>query len=418
MTDLSQTQAVPDSPERRPDRTPDWRVAGPALLLLAGGALFIQGENGARLAGLYLLGGALGLVLYHAAFGFASGWRAFLAEGRGAGLRAQMAMLALASLLFLPILAEGTFFERSVVGAVAPLAPSVVVGAALFGLGMQLAGGCASGTLYTVGGGSTKMLFTLFFFMVGSLLGAAHLPWWLGVPWWPGTERPGSLSLLQAWGLAPALLAQLAVFAAIAGATILVERRGRGGQPEDAAAQLPLTRRLLAGPWPLIWGACGLAILNAVTLVTAGHPWNVSFGYTLWGGKLATAAGIDLASSGGFWTWGYPSRALAGSVFAETTSVMNFGILAGAFLAAGLAGRFNPAWRLPWRHLLAAALGGLLMGYGARLAFGCNVGAFFSGIASGSLHGWLWFAAGLAGSFLGLKLRPFFGLATGRRAGA
>src|SRR3546814_20831356 len=80
---------------------------------------------------------------------------------------------------------------------------------------------------------------------------------------------------------------------------------------------------------------------------------------------------------------------------------MNFGIMAGAFLAAGLAGRFDPAWRLPWRQVLGAALGGLLMGYGARLAFGCNIGAFFSGIASGSLHGWLWFVTGLAGSYLG-----------------
>src|SRR3546814_7867146 len=56
------------------------------------------------------------------------------------------------------------------------------------------------------------------------------------------------------------------------------------------------------------------------------------------------------------------------SVFADVTSTMNFGIIAGAFLAAGLAGRFDPAWRLPWRQVLGAALGGLLMGYGARLA--------------------------------------------------
>src|SRR3546814_3120697 len=81
---------------------------------------------------------------------------------------------------------------------------------------MQLAGGCASGTLYTVGGGSTKMVFTLAFFMLGSLIGAAHLPWWLAAPSF------GSISLLDAWGLWPALLAQLAVFATIAGATLVL----------------------------------------------------------------------------------------------------------------------------------------------------------------------------------------------------
>jgi hypothetical protein len=50
------------------------------------------------------------------------------------------------------------------------------------------------------------------------------------------------------------------------------------------------------------------------------------------------------------------------------------------------------------------------MGYGARLSFGCNIGALFSGIASGSLHGWVWFAAAFAGSFVGIALRPIFGL--------
>ena len=50
------------------------------------------------------------------------------------------------------------------------------------------------------------------------------------------------------------------------------------------------------------------------------------------------------------------------------------------------------------------------MGYGARLSFGCNIGALFSGIASGSVHGWLWFAAAFVGSLGGIFLRPVFGL--------
>ena len=57
-----------------------------------------------------------------------------------------------------------------------------------------------------------------------------------------------------------------------------------------------------------------------------------------------------------------------------------------------------------------AVLGGLLLGYGARLAYGCNIGAYFSGIASSSLHGWLWLVAAFLGSILGTRLRPWFGL--------
>ena len=102
--------------------------------------------------------------------------------------------------------------------------------------------------------------------------------------------------------------------------------------------------------------------------------------------------------------------ALEESVWLDVTSVMDFGIVLGAFLAAGLAGRFRPSWRLSRADLLTAIAGGLLLGYGARLAFGCNVGAFFSGVASGSLHGWLWLICAFTGNWVGTRLRPACGL--------
>lgn len=51
-----------------------------------------------------------------------------------------------------------------------------------------------------------------------------------------------------------------------------------------------------------------------------------------------------------------------------------------------------------------------MMGYGARLAYGCNIGAYFSGVASASLHDWLWFVLAFLGSIVGIWLRPLFGL--------
>ena len=75
-----------------------------------------------------------------------------------------------------------------------------------------------------------------------------------------------------------------------------------------------------------------------------------------------------------------------------------------------LAGAYAPQMKIPARSLLAAALGGLLMGVGARLATGCNIGAFFSGLASGSLHGLVWAIVAFGGVMLGARLRPWFGL--------
>jgi uncharacterized membrane protein YedE/YeeE len=122
--------------------------------------------------------------------------------------------------------------------------------------------------------------------------------------------------------------------------------------------------------------------------------------------------GIDVAS----WPYWQGARAasLQQSVFADITSVMDFGIMLGALLAAGLAGKFSPSWRVSPASLLAAIVGGLLLGYGARLAYGCNIGAYFSGIASGSLHGWAWLVAAFLGNILGTRLRPLFGLAVER----
>jgi len=396
------TRTIPAPPR------PSWRLVGLAVALFAAGALYLWTGVAVRQSLLLLLGGLLGLVLYHATFGFAGSWRAFLAEGRGAGLRAQMLMLGIATLIFLPLLAEGSLFGQRFSGAVAPAGVSVLIGAFVFGIGMQLGGGCASGTLYSAGGGSPRMLVTLVFFILGSLIGSAHLPWWLDLP------KPAGFSLARELGLFPAIALQLALFAAIAGFTVWIEKRRNGALEDQAVPQgRTLLQRLCCGPWPLVWGAVALALLNGVTLVTAGHPWTISFGYALWGAEIASGLGMNVGSWE-FWTWPFPQRALEGGVFANTTSVMNFGILIGAFLAAGLAGGLRPNWRIPLGSLLAAALGGIMMGYGARLAFGCNVGAYFSGIASGSLHGWLWFAAGMAGSYVGLRLRPLFGLANRR----
>jgi uncharacterized membrane protein YedE/YeeE len=254
---------------------------------------------------------------------------------------------------------------------------------------------------------------TLLAFIAGSVLGAAHLPWWQRWPSLPPVDLVGRL------GWPGALATTLALCGLVAAATLLVERR-RQGVAQAAPVSSPRApsappsaargwRRVVEGPWPLLAGAVGLALVNCATLALAGRPWGITSAFALWGSKLLATLGVDVAS----WPyWAPPSRAaeLRASVLNDVPSVMNFGILLGALLAAGLAGRFRPSWRIPPRSLGAAILGGLLLGYGARLASGCNIGAFFGGTASGSLHGWVWFVAAIGGGIVGVQLRPWFGL--------
>lgn len=372
-------------------------VAG-ALLVL--GSLAVGVAFGGNQGWLMLIGGALGIVLYHASFGFTSAWRVFITERRGRGLRAQMVMLALAVVLFFPALGAGTLFGQPVQGFVSPIGVSVIVGAFLFGVGMQLGGGCASGTLFTVGGGNARMVVTLLFFIVGSVIGTAHFAWWQSLPAFQPT------SMIDLFGTGGGIVASLVLFAAIAALTVMMEKR-RHGQLEQSPSVSAGPGRWLTGPWPILVGAVGLALLNFLTLSLAGRPWGITSAFALWGAKAFQAVGGDV-TGWGYWQKASNAQALESSVFSDITTVMNIGIILGAGLAASLAGRFAPNFRIPLRSLAAAVIGGLFLGYGARLAFGCNIGAYFSGIASGSLHGWLWLVAAFAGNMFGVKLRPLF----------
>ena len=379
-------------------------VAAVAIALAAG---LLHTVYGWRLAALFLVGTTAGVVLYHAAFGFTSAWRVFIADGRGEGLRAQMLMLAITCAVFFPLLAQGEAFGVTLYGLVQPPGAPVAIGAFIFGIGMQLGGGCASGTLFSVGGGSTRMVVTLLAFIAGSVIATVHSPFWESLPSYPST------SLVERYGPVGALALSLTIFGAISVITVVVEKRRFG---QLVAAEQPSRQpRWLRGPWPLVAGAVGLAAVNLATLLLAGRPWGVTSAFALWGAKTVAAFGVPVET----WPyWSSPGQvaALRGSVFGDVTSVMDGGIVLGALLAALLAGRFAPVWRIPARSLAAAIVGGLMLGYGARIAYGCNIGAYFSGIASGSLHGWLWLPCAFAGNILGTYLRPTFGLGVERSA--
>ncbi|MDH3240648.1 MAG: YeeE/YedE family protein [Alphaproteobacteria bacterium] len=373
-------------------------TASLAALALAGAALAL-GAADWRLGALAVIGGALGWTLYHGGFGFTAAYRRAMVAGDMAGARAQIVMIALAALLFAPILAEGRGFGIAVVGAVAPVDTRVVAGAFLFGIGMQVAGGCASGTLFTIGGGSMRMILTLIAFCGGGFWATFHFPFWNALPGF------GTVALNRELGWPGALALSLAVLGL---AWMGLGRLARGPQTALIGGAGPGAAALLRGPWPLMWAAAALAALNGLTLAVAGHPWSVTWGLTLWAAKAALSFGW-VPDSGTFWADGFPARALAEPVWRDTTSVMNGAIVLGAGLAAAAAGRLKPGFDARPGALAASILGGLALGYGARLAYGCNIGAFFSGVASQSLHGWAWIAAALAGTWVGIRLRPLFG---------
>ena len=367
-------------------------AAGLVALGAAGSA-----AGGPRLAALATVGFLAGVALYHASFGFTSAWRRLILDRRSAGVRAQVVMLAATVVVSFPLLAAGEAGALDVSGFVNPVGMALGCGAFLFGIGMQLGGGCGSGTLYTAGGGSLRMIVTLAAFILGSVVATANPLGWMS---WPALAP---VSIIATAGLpASLLIAALLLATAYAAARTVETRAHRGTEPLTQSA----AGTILAGPWPIVAGALALSAVNIATLLLAGRPWGITAAFALWGAKAAAVAGVDVAS----WPYWRGDAALTHSIFADITSVMNFGIMLGALAAAGLAGRFSLRQPLPTKSLIAAVLGGLAMGMGARLATGCNIGAFFSGTISGSVHGPVWLVFAFAGNWAGVQLRPSFDL--------
>ncbi|MCV2875047.1 YeeE/YedE family protein [Rhodobacteraceae bacterium XHP0102] len=368
-------ERVKHSPQRS-------RVWGRSALLLAALSLvlILAAAAGARFGLLLLIGFGLGATLEGLRFGFAGPWRAMILRRDPSGIFAQLLAIALVATAAFPLLAQN---GGELIGAHAPIGFAMVGGAFVFGIAMQLVLGCGSGTLVNAGSGNPIALVALPFFAIGSFLGAAHLNWWTALGTVPLAPLSGAAGLgvtLAALGLAAALFWVLA--------------------DHD-------NRRL---PRRLVIAAAVVALLAIGNLVVAGQPWGVVYGLGLWVAKGASAAGVDLAANP-FWGSAAHAERIAQSLLTDVTSLTNLGLIGGAFIvAAWRAGLSQPIPRLPALAWAATIFAGLALGYSSRLAFGCNVGAFFSGISTGSLHGWVWFVAAFAGSVIGVRLRPLLQL--------
>ena len=370
------------------------------------GVLAVTLAAGLRQGLLALLGIGFGAVLQGARFGFTTGWRDFIERRDPQGLWAQMLLMVLAAAFTLPLLAGS---GGELVGAVAPLTISLVLGAFLFGAAMQLADGCGSGTLYKAGGGSPLSFVVLPTFAFGSFLGASHQPAWIELGGLPAVD-------LLAFGWPTALALTVAGCGLVAWLAGRVARNARGDappSPQAVAEQLVRTgtasfvaaARPAQSRWATRWwlGALLLAVLYLAHLVVAGQPWGIVYGMGVWGAKAVSALGWDL-SGDAFWGVAPHAQRLVEPILADVTSVTNIGLIYGAIAAS----RWNGAPKLSMpsgRRLAAAAVAGLVMGYSARMAFGCNVGAYLGGIASASVHGWVWFALAFAGSIVGVRIR-------------
>eukprot|EP00755_Sulcionema_specki_P020954 Sspe_Gene.73221::Locus_44047_Transcript_1_1_Confidence_1.000_Length_2873::g.73221::m.73221/K07112/K07112; uncharacterized protein len=384
----------------------------------------VEWETGLRSFALYLIGGYLGVVMQRGDFAFSGTLRRALQRGVrppdvNREVRSLVLLLLLTSLAFAPVLSLGEASVRGVAvrGWVNPIDLPLAVGSTVFGVGAQLADGCGSGCANDAAQGNWRSLIALFSFVIGSALGGWAFEGWQD---WP---RSDGVSLLADMPRGAGLLVQLAFLTALYGALLhlgdpsddpsspptqhpilaqyrVAQRRSEGGLLPDSL------HSFLFAPLSPEGCAAGLAVGNLLILITRGRPWGITGAYSTWGANLFRGLGADVES------WDYYRGGVERNIFADDgTTAIVLGMLAGGLLAAVVStGRFFTfkASSIP-RAAASAVVGGLLLGLGARLSRGCNIGAFLSGVASFSLAPWIWIIGCLVGTAISAPLRPYLG---------
>ena len=266
----------------RDQHGPISRAASSPLIIGAVAAwLAITWMVGLRQGFLFLVGIGFGAVLAGVSFGFTTGWRVWIRERDPTGFLAQFLAIGLAMLVSIPLIAS----HDELSGAIAPLSVSLVIGAFVFGAAMQVADGCGSGTLYKAGLGNGFSLAVLPGFIAGSFLGAAHLDRWLALGSLPPVSLPEHLRRWRNAGRAAcALLGVLGTWLWRKRKRTDTRWKGRG----------------------IYIAAVLLAVFGVLNLIIAGQPWGIVYGLGLWGAKIATWLGVDLASNA---YWGARSTA-------------------------------------------------------------------------------------------------------------
>jgi len=374
--------------------------------------LLIAFEVDTQFARFWAFGLAFGFVLQRGRFCFASAFRDLFLLGHGRNMKAVLVGLAVASVGFAVVMArqvpitELGFLPSS--ANVLPVGAHTALGGTLFGVGMVLAGGCVSGSLYRMGEGYVASWVAFAGLMVGLLVSSYTWNWW----WVTSMATAPRIWLPFSLGHTGALVATLLALAGIFLVVLWVEHRAgvvvpaarpMDESPASVADDLKaLGRRVFVRGWPVVVAGAVLGALN-VLLFTAQEPWGFTGEVARWSRDLAGLVGAAPPPPMGI-------EDLPGCVMVASDGLVNHmtfmvgGMWLGSLAGALGAGEFKvriPAQRVRYAQSVG---GGVLMGYGAGIAMGCTIGAFFSSIPSLAVNGWV-FAAFLGlGAWIGTLL--------------
>lgn len=356
----------------------------PFILLLIIAPLLISMFYQFRHRYLYAACGILfGYVLQRHKLCFTAGLRDIFLLKSFTLTRAILLLLGLSTIAF-ALITEVSSKEFNML--VHPFGVNTLLGGLLFGIGMVVAGGCATGVLVRVGEGYQMQIFAFIGLLLGSLVGAYHYSLWV-------QENVKLVVNLQEYmGTLNALLVQMVIILALYFLCLYLEKGKRIFSLQQLKKQFSGNK----AKNQYFKGAIYLSIINALFLYILLSPISITTGLTYFTGGIyeklgGTVEGITFFDTGE-------------SLLLSPSIIFVFSIILGSFISSYTHREFRFRKVRSIKYIYMGMLGGFLMGYSARIAMGCNFGGFVNAVASMSLHGWVLGLSLLVGTFIGSKL--------------
>jgi uncharacterized membrane protein YedE/YeeE len=386
------------------EKSPKWLIyVAIALFLGFSLAVFLAADNW-RLGFLGFSSGLFGFILKYSGFGFTGAFRVMVTNGDFQNFRNMLVMLfsgtGMCSLveaikglypLFDPTKSKPFSDSAQEVGV------SVLIGSFIFGIGMILGSGCASGTFVGLGEGFVKSYIVLPCFIAGATIAATNplFNWW--------SKLPKSKTPIQ-FEFGFTLLILMGLYAlTFLGDWIKAKVKSDGTKDDFISMRQLFSMDNQSGTsnnqnksgW---YKATAFAALNGVVLslyyLCTGSMIGVTGVFPRIGALIIKIFGAHPEK------WDYFGGNLPTNVFNLIVFDSNIFMGLGAFLASSIKGNFGKVQKNGILEFTKGIIGGFLMGIGARMAGGCNIGSMTSGITSSSLSGFVWMFSAILGALI------------------
>ena len=377
------------------EKSPQWLVFVSVAAFFSFSLLTYLVSGNPKLAVLGVASGFFGFLLKFTGCGFTSSFRNFVSKFDMTNMRNifMLFFFGIALCQLVPI-----FFTKPLVSGAAkftagprPIGWALVIGSFIFGAGMQFGSGCASGTFVGIGEGQIKSVIVLLFFIIGSTFASGDLIW----EWFTKLPKDGNVD----FQLNPIMVLYIVAFLYVC--TFLPDFfKFTSTNPNG---QFFGMRLLVGEPNPetnevkSLWKVFGTPFLIALS---------ISIFYLCQGSMIGVTGVFPKVGTGFLSLFGYNATvwkdksvniAKGKTLFDEPIFVSDIYIALGAFIATALIGTFGHNQKTSLYEIIQAVAGGLLMGIGAKMSSGCNIGALLSGIVSCNLSGFIWMFSALLG---------------------